>query len=129
MRTKNISMTRGQTKILNLTVKDDRGARVTLTGSRVFMSIRADMKVDPIVKLASEMTTGYRIGVVISPDQDADRGECTITLIPDDTLELVALGADDPYFWDVWVVGPAGNTYPVISTSQLDLYPQVTNVP
>lgn len=129
IKTRNIQVTRGQTKILVFTVKDQRGQRQTLTGCQIYAAVRADMKVDPQVKLTTESVVGWRTGIVIDPDQALNQGKFTITLIPTDTAALIALGADDPYFWDVWMIDELGQKFPLIATSKLDLYPEVTVTP
>lgn len=130
IKTKDITIIRGQTLVIEFTVRDYRGAVISLSGAKVFMWIRADMKVDAQVKLASEATTGHRVGITINVDQvGAGKGKFTVSLVPADTTALVALGIDDPYFYDVWVVDAALQKFPVLATSRLGLYPQVTTVP
>jgi hypothetical protein len=129
MKTKDIQMVRGQHLAITFTVKDNRGSPLDLTGALVYLWITADMKVDAAVKLSSAVTAGHRVGIVVAPDQAANKGQFTATAIPADTASLVALGADDPYLYDVWVVDSTGQRYPVIATSRLALYPQVTTVP
>lgn len=129
IKTKEISVVRGQTLPILFVCKDSRGQRKDLTGARVYMWIRADMKTDPVVKLASQLTAEHRIGIAIDDQTGEHKGEFTATLIPDDTLNLVALGADDPYLYDTWVVDGAGAQYPVVATSKMPLYPQVTLTP
>lgn len=130
MSTFNTRMTRGQTKIFTMTVRDANMHLVDLTAAKCYFAMRADIKVDASVKLASEATSGHRIGIIIAPDQTgATKGQFTITLIPADTIALVALGDDDPWIYDVWVVETTLGTIPVIEQSTIGLYPQVTMVP
>ena len=130
MKTKRIVMTRGQSFEFTETVRDDNGARVDLSEAKVHFAMRADMKVVPIVKLTSEdpLPDGWRAGIVIDDDQDSNRGEYTVTIIPSDTEDLIALGADDPYYYEVWIE-TAELTYPDIYRSQLDLNPEAGAVP
>lgn len=128
LKTKDIPLIRGQTLPLTFTVRDQLNNRVDLTGAQAFMWIRADMKVDASVKLASVLTSGHRVGIVFA-DQTADhRGEFTVTIIPSDTATLVALGADDPYLYDAWVVLADGSRWPVVALSKMPLYPQSTTI-
>lgn len=130
LKTKNLSMVRGQTKTLTFTARDHRSQKVDLTGFEIYMAIRADVKVDPTIKLSSEDIPEWRQGIVIAPLQSSsDKGKFTVTIIPADTAELTALGADDPWLWDCWIVGPDGTRHPVIATSRLDLYPEITQIP
>ncbi len=129
MSTFNTRMTRGQTKIMTMTVRDALNRLADLTSAVVYFAMRADIKVDPSVKLTSGTVDGWRTGIVISSQSGATKGQFIITLIPDDTLDLVAMGDDDPWVYDVWVVDPTLGTVPVIEQSTLGLYPQVTVVP
>lgn len=129
MITKNFSMTRGQTISMTGRAKNSSGY-VSLTGAKIFMWIRADMKVDAQVKLASEATLDHRIGIDIDPDQiGSGKGRFVVTMIPVDTESLVALGADDPYLYDIWAQLSTGEEFPIVNKSSLDLYPQVTTIP
>ncbi len=128
IKTRDMPMVRGQTLPLTFTVKDQRGERVNLTGATAYMWIRADMKVDAVVKLASAATTGHRVGIVLA-DQTADhKGEFTATVIPSDTANLIALGTSDPYLYDAWVVQSDGSRWPVIALSLMPLYPEATTI-
>lgn len=128
IRTRDIAAVRGQTLPITFTVRDQFGARVPLDGAACYLWIRADMKVDAVVKLASVATTGHRVGISIA-DQSADhQGEFTATIIPSDTASLVALGAEDPYLYDVWVVLADGSRWPVVALSLFPLYPEATTI-
>lgn len=134
MITKNIQMSRGQTYSMTLYAKDDNNVLLDLTDAIVYVHVRADMKVDPQIKLASEAVDDHRIGVAIDADQTGSgKGKFVVTFVPEDTSSLAALGADDPYFYEVWVqiTDEEENVtqFPVVSTSRLDLYPQVTTIP
>jgi hypothetical protein len=129
IRTKDIPVVRGQTLPITFTIKDQRGQRVDLTGGAVYLWVRADMKVDASIKLASQTTTDHRIGIVISDQTGEHKGECVATLVPADTAGLVALGAGDPYIYDAWVVLADGSHFPIVSASSMPLYPQATTVP
>lgn len=128
IKTKDLPVVRGQTLPITFVVKDQKGARVDLTGATAYMWIRADMKVDASVKLASATTTDHRVGIVISDQTGATKGEFVVTLIPADTSGLVALGADDPYLYDAWVVLADTTRWPVVSLSRMPLFPQGTTI-
>lgn len=132
MKTKHLQITRGQTYSFTETVYDDvTHLPKDLTGAKIHFAMRADMKVDPVVKLTNEnpLPSTWRAGVTLAAQTGSLRGQFTVTLIPADTAPLVALGHDDPYFYEVWIEETDGTTYPFISTSQLDLYPQAGLVP
>lgn len=128
LRTKDIPMVRGQTMPILFTVKDQKGARQDLTGAVAYMWIRADMKVDAAVKLASAVTSGHRVGIVLADQTAEHKGEFTVTIIPSDTQGLVALGAEDPWLYDAWVVLADTTRWPVVALSKIPLYPEATTI-
>lgn len=141
-KTRRITMTRGQTFTFTETVRDEDHQRVDLTNARVHLAVRTDMKSPPVIKLTSEdpLPSGWRTGVVLETQSGETLGDYTATFIPADTEDLVALGADDPYFYEIWVeidamsddVVPtvlSTETFPHITRSQLDLYPEAGAVP
>lgn len=128
LRTKDIPMVRGQTMPIEFTLKDRFGTRVDLTGAAAYMWVRADIKIDASIKLSSAVTAGHRIGIIFADQSGEHRGEFTATLIPSDTSGLVALGSEDPWLFDVWVVLADGTRTPVVSLSKLPLYPEATTI-
>jgi hypothetical protein len=131
--TYNDRMTRGQTKVITLRVRDSTGQPVDLTDILIYFAMRADIKILPSVQLTNDtdQTSPWRQGIVIA-DQTQSRGQFAITLIPADTVGLVAMGDDDPWIYDVWIVDSSENglgTMPVVDRSTMGLYPQVTIVP
>lgn len=130
LRTRHLRMVRGSTLSFTHVVRDDTNRAIDLTDAVAYMGIRADVKVDPTVKLTSDVTpaAGWRTGIVFA-DQTQSRGEMTITIIPADTQNLVALGHDDPWFYDLMVQFPDSSISREIATSELDIYPQITDLP
>jgi hypothetical protein len=128
LKTRDVSVVRGQTLPLTFTTKDHLGARVDITGAAAYTWIRADMKVDAVVKLASAVTAGHRVGIVIADQTAEHKGEFTVTLVPADTQALVALGSDDPYLYDVWLVLADATRWPLVALSKMSLYPEATTV-
>lgn len=128
IKTRDISVIRGQTLPILFIVRDHLKQRQDLTDAVAYLWVRADAKVDASIKLASATTDDHRIGIVFA-DQTADhKGEFTATLIPEDTQGLVALGADDPYIYDAWVVLVDGSRWPVVATSKMPLHPETTTI-
>ncbi len=131
MSTFNTRMTRGQTKSMTLTVRDSRGRPADLTDAKVYFAMRADIKIAPSVQLTSDsdQTSPWRLGISVLAQTGELKGKFVITIIPDDTIDLVALGDDNPWIWDAWIVDEVLGTVPVIDQSNMGLYPQVTIVP
>ncbi len=141
-KTRRITMVRGQTFSFTETVRDENHQRVDLTNARVHLAVRTDMKSPPVIKLPSEdpLPAGWRTGVVLEAQEGDTLGDYTATIIPADTEDLVALGADDPYYYEVWIeidtmsddLVPtvlSTEAFPHITRSQLDLYPEAGAVP
>lgn len=128
IRTKDMPLVIGQTLPITFTVRDQLNNRISLTGATAYLSILADVKVPPVVKLASSVTAGYRVGIVLA-DQTADhKGEYTATIIPTDTQGFVPLGAEDPYLYDSWVVLADGSRWPAIALSKMPCYRTATTL-
>jgi hypothetical protein len=136
--TKRLRITRGQTLSFTEICRDaDTNQPVDLTDMLVHWVMRADMKVAPTVRLTSvddPLPDGWRLGVEILPQTGSTIGKYRVTVIPEDTEDLVALGASDPWLHESWIEWietedePAGRQ-PHITTSILDLDPQVLDVP
>ncbi len=73
--------------------------------------------------------SGYRVGVVINPDQNSFRGQYVITLIPSDTSSLAALGDSDPWIHEAWIKMRDGSVIPDFTVSSLGLYQQAVILP
>lgn len=132
--TKDLRMVRGQQFVATFTVKDTRGATVNLDAYDVYMAVRADLKVDPTLKMTSAAgpPSGWVSRIVKALDQDgAEQGQFTLTMLPADTRSLVALGDSDPWLYDVWIQKTADETVsqPVIAMSKLALFPEITVTP
>lgn len=129
IKTREIPLTRGQTMPITITVKDGRGNRLDLTGAKAYMWITADIKVPALVKLASEVTADHRVAIVFLDQTGEHRGDMVVTMIPSDSSGFVALGNEDPYLFDVWIVTAAGERFPVLSLSRMPVFPQATTPP
>ena len=130
MKTKHISLTRGQTFSWTESSRDDRGLLRDLTDAKIYLAVRADLKIAASFKLCSETPapTGHRIGIEIR-DQVQYPGQYIVTIAPEDTSGLTALGHDDPWMYDIRILMSDGTVVQDISTSNFDLYPQITDIP
>lgn len=130
--TRSIQVTRGQTCVINETVRDTNCNRVDLTGAKAYWEMQADAKSPPILKLTSTSPAeaGWVLAVVIADQTDPSQwGDYVVTLTDTMTATLTALGHDDPWIHQSWIVLPDGSRYPHIQSSELDLYPEVGAVP
>jgi hypothetical protein len=125
LKTYHIQMDRGASFSFTRVARDEKQRPYDLTGGEVFLSVRANPKVDPQFNLTSRDTPpeGWRTGIVIE-NQDEQPGAYTVTFAPEDTSELTALGHDDPWIYDVTIKLSDNKIIKDISTSNLDIYPQ-----
>lgn len=114
-----VTVYRGSSKTLKLTVTDSDGDAVDLTGARIVLSAKKDISDrDPVIQKDSQ---GVGEVEVTSPRE----GKAEIYLIPEDTQNLDAC----TYVFDVWVVLASGERYPVIRSSELVVESGVTVLP
>jgi hypothetical protein len=130
IKTLHLQMTRGSTKTVTRIARNEKNQPIDLTNAAIYLAMRADIKVDPTVKLTSDDTppATWRTGITIS-NQSTNLGEYTFTIIPADTQTLVALGHDDPWLYDVKIKLESGEVVQDITLSNVDLYPQSTDIP
>jgi hypothetical protein len=130
IKTLHLQMTRGSTKTVTRIARNERHQPIDLTNAVVYLAMRADMKIEPTVRLTSDDTpgAGWRTGIVIN-NQLESPGSYTFTIIPADTQTLVALGHDDPWLYDVKIQLESGEVVQDITLSNVDLYPQSTDIP
>ena len=115
-----LTILRGSSKTLLLTVKDSGKNLVDLTGAKVLFTIKRN------IEAAAELvrkTTDEALEAVLLTQSGDTLGQAHIFLTPSDTL--TADPARD-YVYDVWVELVSGKRYAVIVPSQLDLRRAVT---
>ena len=130
LKTNHIQFVRGSTYSETRIARDSKNHPIDLTNAVIYLAMRADIKVDPTVKLTSDDTpvATWRTGIVID-DQVESIGSYTFTFIPADTQSLVAMGHDDPWMYDVKIKLESGEVITDIALSNVDLYPQSTDIP
>jgi hypothetical protein len=111
-----VTVHRGASKTLNLTVKDADGNPVDLTGATLYFTVkRKETDASCIIQKISSDVAQIEIA---SP---ATQGTAQIFLQPSDTNK-------DPgkYRFDVWVVLASGARYVVVKPSVFEIVPGVT---
>lgn len=111
-----LDVIRGSSKTLALTVLDETGAPVDLTGARVIFTVKSS-PTDGVPLVQKDSNVPTQVGI------DSPRtGEAKIYLQPADTHGM------DPieYIFDVWVVLASGKRYPVVQPSIFRIKPGVT---
>ena len=126
LRTHHIQIVRGSSYSFTRIARDEKQRAIDLTDAEISLSMRADAKVPATVQLTSidPAPSGWRTGIVVE-DQTETLGAYTVTFVPDDTEALEALGHDDPWIYDVTIKLASDLVVKDISTSNVDLYPQV----
>lgn len=113
-----VQIYRGQSKTLEVVVKDDSCNPVDLTGATVFFSVKMN-STDPTALITKSSTDSTQI-LILTPTIN---GIAQIFIKPLDTQYLEI----DTYIFDVWVQLPSGNRYPVIPISEFIIQAGVTS--
>ena len=114
-----VTIIRGASKTLKLTVTDENNAMVNLTGARVYFTVKiSDRDPQPLFQKSSNNPAQAEI---TTPRE----GIALIYLQPSDTQNL------DPheYLFDVWVVLANGKRYPVVKPSVFKVEPGISFIP
>jgi len=114
-----IEVIRGTSKTFELTVRDDAGVVVDLTGSRIIFSVKT-CPADPL-PLIQKTTDNVTQAEITVPRE----GKARIYLQPNDTQTLEAL----QYVFDVWVILTSGKRFAVVPSSIFAVKPGVTLIP
>jgi hypothetical protein len=113
-----ISMYRGTSKILSLTVTDSSGDPYDLTGATIWFSLKK--KVSDSVPLIQKRSDNPAQAAITS----AKGGLAEVYLIPSDTYDLDVRD----YVFDVWVVTVGGDRYLVVGPATFTLEYTVTRI-
>jgi len=110
------SMFKGDHRTFLLTVKDQNGVVVDITGATIIFSLKADPT--NATALVEKISTDINEIEITNPTQ----GEAEIYLIPADTSDL------EPgiYFYDVELTTTSGKVYTLVK-GELNLLQDVTN--
>lgn len=111
---------RGSTWKRRYTVRDSTGQPIDITGAFAYLTARTDTKAT-VASFAKTVGSG----IVIDPDQVTNTGQFTVTV---DAADTATLEVGD-YVYDVWIKLATGEKYPVIATSRLTIFREVTAVP
>ena len=112
-----ISIVKGVSKTLRLTVTDDDGARVDLTGATIYFCVKKT-KADLTLEIALVSPTN----IVILAQTGATLGQADIDLLPGDTSGLPV----GQHVYDVWVEQSGGDRHAVVKPSSFFIEPSVT---
>lgn len=111
---------RGVDKTLRVTVSDEDGDAVDLTGATVYFRVKVDIS-DASAVIEKVSTDVAEIEI----NADPTTGLADIYLIPGDTSSLTLV----PHVYDVWVTLANGKSYAVVEPSAFRLERAVTELP
>lgn len=114
-----VSIIRGTSKTMKLTVKDGRGALVNLTGATIYFTVKKHEKDEHA--LIQKISTNILQVEIPNPSD----GVANIYLLPSDTTPLCA----GRYKFDVWVVLSSGERFVVVPPSVFEVQSGVTFLP
>lgn len=122
IKTYDFRMVRGETKTLELSVVDERGAAVDLTGAIAYLRWRPDIKSSPVVQLDS--TGGSPAITILDQTVAATKGKLRAVHAPAATHALEV----GTYVWDAWIVATSGDRFAIIAPSSVTLIQEVTTL-
>lgn len=114
-----ISIVRGTSKTLQVSVKQSDGTYFDITGGKLVLTVKSALYED--VPLIQKLTTDATQGALTKPRE----GIAEFYLVPKDTNGL----KPQNYVFDVWLVTATGDRYVVIPESILAIAPGVTYLP
>ena len=121
IRGKPLTLLRGESKTLRLTVRDKEKNTVDLTGATIYFTVKTNTGASNAVIFKSSATSAE---AEIDPDQVTNRGIGRFFLSPSDTATL----APGKYVYDVWVELAGGDRHAVIRPSQVEIVRAVTEL-
>jgi hypothetical protein len=115
-----LTLVRGTSKTIELTVLDGVGAAFNLTNATLWFTVKKFIT-DEIFVIQKRSTDATEIEVT-----SAREGKASIYLLPSDTFNLSVR----EYTFDIWVVipPPLGAQYLVVGPSTLELQDSVTRI-
>ena len=113
-----LTLVRGATKTIELTVLDDAGEAFDLTSAELWFTVKKFISDETFV-IQKRSTNVTEIAIT-----SACEGKASIYLLPVDTFNL----AVREYTFDIWVVTSLGARYLVVGPSTLDLQDSVTRI-
>jgi len=117
-----LQILRGISKTLRLTVEDEDGERVDLTGATVYFSVKVNVA-DAAAVISKDSGTPSEITILT---QSGDTlGQADIFLVPSDTSGLSPI----QHYYDVWVVLASGARHAVVPPASFYIEQAITELP
>lgn len=110
---------KGASKTLEVTVVDKDGVAVDITSATIYFTVKESTDATE-TKIAKTTAVPSQISIT-----DPTNGKFRVYLVPSDTSTLEVM----TYVCDIWVVPTSGKHYPIISPSEFEVKPRVTDVP
>ncbi len=120
-----ISFIRGETKTLRVTITDEDGELLNLTGSTVYFRLKQKITdADPAIIL-KDSGTPTDIEILLPQTTLTNTGRADIKLVPSDTSGLTP----GKYVYDVWIALASGAEHTVVKPSVFFIEQAVTQLP
>ena len=125
MRVSHQRVVRGETLRLRLTVRDQDGQPVDLTGATLYATVRAVVGGHSLSYLPPVIELSTASGIAVSTQAGDTLGQAVVTFSSTQT------GARAPgnYAWDAWVVLPSGDRHAVVAPSRFTVLERGTAIP
>lgn len=122
-----IHVVRGESKTLEVTVKDTTGSLVDVTGTKVWFTVKRRIEdVATIITKKNAAAGGAAAQALVTlPQTGTSKGKFQVYLLPADTAALSPAVA---YVCDVWIEMASGKRYQVARTRSFVVDPAVTVV-
>lgn len=112
-----LNFKKGESKDYTVTVTDELGSAVDLTGGRAKFTVK--QTVDAV---SADIEKDSDVGPTEVELTDPANGQFVIKLVPSDTSSLTA----GEYFYDIWVELASGKRYPVVCPSSFFIEQTIT---
>lgn len=114
-----VSILRGTTKTLVVTVTNPDGEMTNLTGAKLVLTVKRDLWDD--LPLLQKLTTNAAQAVITKPRE----GLVEFYFTPADTQGL----PPQDYIFDIWLLPATGERYAIVAPTTFKVLPGVTYLP
>lgn len=124
-RNADIRFVRGETCRVRLTVRDQDGQPVDLTGAALYVTVRPVVAGRSISASPAVIELASPADITIAAQAGGTLGQATATF----AAAATATRAPGAYVWDAWVVLGSGDRHAVVEPSRLTLIERSTTIP
>jgi len=121
MAEQSIKIYRGENRTIRVTVKDETGELVNLTGGIAYFRVKKDLADNVAVISKSSVTPSE---ITLLTQSGSTLGQFEVYLVPTDTSTLIAT----VYKYDCWFVNSTGKRYAVVGADSFQVQRAVTEL-